>query len=325
MRIGLGEKKNMPLMIAHSDKMIGAFMLVICALSWTWLFDALAGYLMSEGRGYLLIPAILAVFPLTGMGIVGYQLIVHESERPVELSELAKRTDSARQEIAPTPLLVNLCGIDGSGKTTQMGLIRSALAGKGIKCRCLRLRWIAFISYPLLAFCRLLGYTKWKTAKDARGNSFTYPEHQFYRNSAIARLWAWLFSFDMLLGSLIFVRIPMMMGYYVLCDRYVLDSIVDLSTETNMPNLFTSMVGRLLLALVPEGSIIIMLDVDENEALHRKNDIPSLDYLIGRRGLYLRIARAFKIPVIDALQLPSRVFREISTEHLARYPFWYLK
>ena len=59
-----------------------------------------------------------------------------------------------------------------------------------------------------------------------------YAEHNFYANKAIAKLWTWLFTIDALIYSILRVKIPVKLGYYVLCDRYIPDIIVDLMCET---------------------------------------------------------------------------------------------
>jgi hypothetical protein len=42
-----------------------------------------------------------------------------------------------------------------------------------------------------------------------------------------------------------------------------------------------------------------LIDVNEQTAYRRKKDIPSIENLKGKRGLYLRLAHDLKIPVLD--------------------------
>lgn len=145
--------------------------------------------------------------------------------------------------------IVALCGIDGSGKTTQLRLLNEYLSGKGLKVKYIWFRWPILFSYPFLAVCRLLGYTKWKTIS---GSSVRYAERRFYMNKALAKLWPWFFTIDTLINSFLKVKIQTAFGYTVLCDRFIPDIVVDLICETKDYKLPTRLPGRLLFSIVPK-------------------------------------------------------------------------
>ncbi|RLG16008.1 hypothetical protein DRN63_04720, partial [Nanoarchaeota archaeon] len=44
--------------------------------------------------------------------------------------------------------IIAICGIDGSGKTTQIRLLKKYLRRKGFRAKCVWFRWTAFLSYP---------------------------------------------------------------------------------------------------------------------------------------------------------------------------------
>jgi hypothetical protein len=50
------------------------------------------------------------------------------------------------------------------------------------------------------------------------------------------------------------------------------------------------------------SAIVFLLDVDEQVAFARKNDVPNLQYLTCRRNIYLQIASHLNIPTVDARQ-----------------------
>ena len=55
--------------------------------------------------------------------------------------------------------VIAICGIDGSGKITQLKLLTKCLDGRGFKAKLVWFHWTAFMSHPFLALCRLLRYT----------------------------------------------------------------------------------------------------------------------------------------------------------------------
>jgi len=95
------------------------------------------------------------------------------------------------------------------------------------------------------------------------------------------------------------IQLPLRRGNTVIADRYVLDALVDLMTDTRMTDL-SSYPYKLLLRRLGRRSLTVVLTVDEGESLRRKDDSISSADLIQRRKLYLSVARELRIPVIDA-------------------------
>jgi len=204
--------------------------------------------------------------------------------------------------------IIAICGIDGSGKTTQIRLLEEYLRKEGSKIKRVWFRWPAFMSYPILALCRLLGYTRWRTID--RSN-IRYAERRFYMNKALATLWPWLFTLDTFIYLVLQIEVWRILGYIVLCDRFIPDILVDLMCETKDYRLPKCLVGRLLLSLIPKNSKLAIIDVDENIAYHRKHDIPSIDYLKDRRKLYLTLAKTLGIPIINGENEANKVYEDI--------------
>jgi thymidylate kinase len=194
--------------------------------------------------------------------------------------------------------LVCLVGIDGAGKTCHA---RKLVAESFLSPRS-RYLWLRetnlFFSVPFMTFCRVLGLTEVHHVK----NAVRWTEHHYYRNKAVATVWPWIQLMDAVIVIAFTVYIPLVRGFVLVCDRYVHDLLVDLMADTGSSDLHKRMVGRLMLKLVPQGSLEFLLDADESTILKRKSDVPSMQYLRRRRQLYREIASYLNLPSVDSSQ-----------------------
>lgn len=204
--------------------------------------------------------------------------------------------------------LICIVGIDGSGKTTQALRLFSDLK-KTTKCKYLWLRSSYFFSLPFMFFCRTLGLVSLYILP----NNKKRVKHHYHRNKPIALIWPWIQLVDLLFLAALRIYI-LSLFFFVVCDRYIHDVLVDIMVDTNNRQLHKKLVGRLMLRLIRRSAKVLLLDVDEMIALQRKNDIANFEYLSVRRELYHTIATYLKIPVIDGGQGFSLVYENIIKE-----------
>jgi len=105
-------------------------------------------------------------------------------------------------------------------------------------------------------------------------------------------LWPWIRLIDVMLAFFLLVRSCLVVGYTVVCDRFVVDTIVDLMVDTKDNNLCSRVVGRLILSFATASSSIFFLDASPAELLKRKTDVPSEAYFSQRRMLYTKAVSA---------------------------------
>jgi thymidylate kinase len=90
----------------------------------------------------------------------------------------------------------------------------------------------------------------------------------------------------------------------VIFDRFYLDALIDaMYTCRCVDRVFL----RLFLAMQSKVSRAVVLDVDVDTAISRKKDIISRREVKIKRKLYIILAKALSIPIIDARQNLSQV------------------
>lgn len=204
--------------------------------------------------------------------------------------------------------VVFLTGVDGSGKTTHARYLIEEMKKHGIKARrvWMRGRGLVFVSLPLLALCRLVGLTKVQELPSGHKVS----EYHFFDNNAISRLWPWVQLIESIIATVYLVFIPSLFVKFIVVDRGVLDTLVDLCVDIRNDALIDT-TGRLFVRLLPKNSLVIILDVSEKISMSRKKEIPNLIYLLSRRRIYHRLSRIYGWKVINTNKDFQKVHREI--------------
>ncbi len=143
--------------------------------------------------------------------------------------------------------IISISGADGCGKTTIIRSMRSMLSELGVPSRYVWLRYNHYMSRGLLAFCRLAGLTRYEEIGGVR-----VGYHEFYRSKAISWIFIVLVYLDTLIASIIKVYIPhFLRNHVIICDRWILDILVDLELDTRIRFDPSTGIGRIFVRLVP--------------------------------------------------------------------------
>jgi len=195
-------------------------------------------------------------------------------------------------------LLICFTGIDGTGKTTHATKIIERFKSMGIPSQYVWCNWDPKISLPFMAFIYLIT---------------GYRRKNYHKNRILRKIWNYIVIIDFLYIYLFKVKIPLLIGKNVICDRYIYDTIADLIYD----RLYNERASKILLKLIPKPDLIFMLDVPEEISILRKDDTKDavnikeyddvIDYLKIHRNMYLKIAKSLKIPIIDT----TKDFREL--------------
>lgn len=196
--------------------------------------------------------------------------------------------------------LIYFFGPDGTGKTTHADLIASYLRKKGFKVWRTSVKHHHTIAYLLLKLISSLinGYDK-----------HIIDYHGFPRILAnkINKIWKIIEFFGLLPAIFYRVLLPTSLSYTVVCDRYVLDTLVALSYFLRDQSLIVSAFARILMKFIPKNSLLIFFDADTNTIMLRKINEPLNFKLIEYyRQMYSILLNTYKIKAerIDTTNTP---------------------
>lgn len=151
-----------------------------------------------------------------------------------------------------------ISGMDGCGKTTVIGELRRKLEEAGLATRYQWFRHSHFLVRPLHAICRLIGLSR----RYKVGDEYVW-RHEFFRWRPFCFLYLIVTLVDTWLGAL---RLRWGLRNndidVVVCDRWILDTIVDLAVKFRWPNLIDSTWHDLFSKMQPAGTMQFLLDRD---------------------------------------------------------------
>lgn len=161
---------------------------------------------------------------------------------------------------------IYIAGSDGSGKTTVLRDIETYYKANNIQTKHIWLRSPKILSKPLMAYCRLVGLTKYSTI-----NGVKYCKREQFKSPFVS----WIFPILQLLDFKIkwfFDKRKINSNEILLFDRFNIDTLVDLMADTRRFDLHKTWIGKEFLKLTPEKCKLIILKVDEDIIRKRKID-----------------------------------------------------
>jgi len=187
--------------------------------------------------------------------------------------------------------LICFTGVDGSGKTTHAKFLKEYLEEHGYSCRYVWGASRPFLSYFFFAFTRVLGY--WKHTKK---NAYTDPLEYAPRllSAKFGKVWRLFLFIDYQLKALAKIRLPLLVGKVVICDRYFYDLLMELQVSNVSSEKFTSALSKSM----PEPLVTFLMGVPDTLARSRRNF--SYEFFPKRTEVFLDLAKSFNFRVIDS-------------------------
>lgn len=212
-----------------------------------------------------------------------------------------------------TPL-VTFSGLDGAGKTTQIDLLRRALAEQRRTAEWLTMYDDVSVAARLRRTARRLipagGPAPPRHGPSAAGGQrATLLRHDKNRSDrltlALRRL---VYLFDLCYFLLVCRRPAVRRSNLLVMDRYFFDSLANLVAAGAGARGYVGC----FLRMAPEPRLAILLDIDADEAYRRKREYP-LPYLQLRRQAYLDIFTRVRHPLIlDARRSAASLHQTIA-------------
>jgi|Deesub1362B_J571_1020462.scaffolds.fasta_scaffold00023_113 dTMP kinase len=204
--------------------------------------------------------------------------------------------------------LICIIGVDGAGKTLLSKRLVSYFRRINVNSLYVYGRIKPYITYLLAILSRAL--------LSASPESMEYREYvkvkkrAIDRFSSLTRIYALIMSFEYFLQVLLKVWLPLKLGYTVVCDRYLYDTgIYDL--PSNNPGIIWRWI-TFMTKILPKPDYIFIIDIPEAISMSRKSDIPSIDYIVEKRRLFLYLSKIFNIPILDGTRENIFLVKEIA-------------
>lgn len=198
------------------------------------------------------------------------------------------------------PLLISFSGVDGSGKSTQIENVRTALEAAG-----LHTQLITFWDDVVVGVKYREGFVH-KVYKSERG--IGAPGKPVNRRDKNMRGWHLTLArhFLYLLDAANLTRIMRREMRHpradvIICDRYIYDELSNLDLENKLSRRFVRLIAR----LVPLPDVAYLLDADPVAAYARKPEYPVEFMKKCRRSYYELAGLLGSMTLVPVLDLPD--------------------
>lgn len=180
--------------------------------------------------------------------------------------------------------MIYCCGADGSGKSTYLREIESELQKRGYKTTSIWIRSPKILSKPLMLYCHLTGLTKYRYI-----DGIKFGNHAFERSPLVRFLFPILQLCDFKIKWLA-IRSRARDADYILMDRFVLDTLIDLMVSTKRFDLHKTWIGRAFLRMLPQGALLLCFDAEADLIRSRKADTKHDVNLDMKLNLYIQLS-----------------------------------
>jgi len=185
--------------------------------------------------------------------------------------------------------LICFMGIDGSGKTTLARILLSILKSEAINAKYVWGAYDVILLRPLISLLKIRSNGRKKVLPD--GARFQNSMRRNPIRGVIGSLYKSLVLLEYQFEIFFKINFPLMLGTNIVCDRYVSDTVINLAVNVGYSQDEFKQLFRMVMSRCPKPNLVFFVDVPEEVAYSRKNDIPSLKYLKKRRQLYTILAK----------------------------------
>ncbi len=207
--------------------------------------------------------------------------------------------------------LISISGIDGSGKSTQLDLLKKYYKDQGFKVVYLWSRGGSTSGInKLKSFLRLIA------GKNLPPSGKSKKRDEMFKNIFIQYIWIYAAILDLLRIYAFSIRWNLLIGKKVICDRYIWDTLIDFKIMFPELEIERWLIWKILVksAPIPFKQILLMIPIKTSIARCSQKFDPfpdSPEIREKRYNLYADISNDAKFVTIDAKQSSTEVFKEI--------------
>lgn len=195
--------------------------------------------------------------------------------------------------------LICITGIDGAGKTTLVHSLVASLSNHHSSV------YVYGRTYPILS--RLLMSLGRATVLRKQNiwsdySTYTSSKKRYMRNPALSRIYLLAVLLEYYIQIWLKLTPHYLFGRQVILDRYLYDTIInDIAVQLDYSPAQTMRAIELAFHFLPLPALTIFIDLPEEVAFSRKEDVPHVDYLKERRRLYLAMASRSEVQQLNGL------------------------
>ena len=165
-------------------------------------------------------------------------------------------------------------GLDGAGKSTQIDLLQSCFEKIGKRSF---IFWSRGGYTPGFQFLKKL--LRIIIGKQLPKPGFNNKRKKAFSNHLVRRIWLSIAILDLIFFYSIFLRLKLFFGYYIICDRYIIDTEIDFKLNFPNENVDNWILWKILkyTALNPDFNFILLISPEESILRSIKKNEPFPD------------------------------------------------
>ncbi len=205
--------------------------------------------------------------------------------------------------------IINIIGIDGAGKTTLAKNLALKLNQIDSKVEYRYCQYFAKLLFPIKYLAKISVMRKTDEFKNYRYYNKTKKQTSS-RYRILANLYASIWILDYIIQIFYKIAIGNFFGKKFIIDRYIFDIAVNLSLTTNNDINYAKRIISYFFKFAPSPDLTIFIDISEEVAFQRKEDIQDIEYLRERRERYLALTNEYHFISINGNQTQYQVLKD---------------
>jgi len=203
--------------------------------------------------------------------------------------------------------IISLFGPDGVGKTTHAKLLALRFVKKGYKIKRVWIKNNHTIAYLIISLLKLI----------SKRSVVVLPSEAILTNILAQnrlgkKLWLWIDFVGVLVKLIFSVYIPKLLGYTIIADRYLPDTIVSIIITLKDPKVIRSFPIKFIISrIIKDKTNLVMLDRSYERIKNSRSWVEPLTLIRYQKTLYHIIAKLINAPIVLTDKNMDEVHRNI--------------